>query len=416
MEIKIGQSLFLGGDSVYKIEPPVSGLRSPAIRTLENERFSRDGGYVSGHFHGNRTIVIKGFYIGEDCEDAIDLRKTLLSYLRIRYRLPIRVTTAHGQYNTEGYVVDVKADIENLVAGEFQITLQCPDPVFYESLMGQVIWHTETLDDGVTGKNLFNNEATPIIKSTIVDETVLDTGIRITCNANGASGEYYSYCGYMLIEASKVAGKKLTLSFDTEGHTQDNKYRVYIGLCRADGTDRVSKSALSFSDNGHHSLSWTVVEDEDRPYIIATLYLYSGVVTRTVGEYIDYTNIKLEVGDESSGYIPYGDPVTKTIDNTGGVDVYPVITVTGIVDGIEIENATTGLTMQIDIETENADDEVKIDMEKREITVNGESANENRSLTSAWWCLQPGENEIVTSIGNSATAEIKYKKGFAGII
>lgn len=157
---------------------------------------------------------------------------------------------------------------------------------------------------GGVGKNLFNKDAAPTVKSSPISRTILDTGIRLTCVTADVSGERYEYCAYTPIEASKVAGKKLTLSFDAEGHTQDNKYRAYIGLCRADGTNYVSKSGIPFSDNGHHSVSWTVVEEDGKPYIRIVLYLYSGVVTRTVGEYIDYTNIQLEVGDETT-YEPF---------------------------------------------------------------------------------------------------------------
>lgn len=134
MQIKIGSTLFIGGDSKYQIAPPLEGLETPAIRIGEGVYAGRDGGFVSGHFYGNRTIVINGFYIGSDCAEATQLRQDLFRLLRIRYRLPIIITDFNdSRFFTEGYLDDVKSNITSPVAGEFQITLLCPDPFLYEA-------------------------------------------------------------------------------------------------------------------------------------------------------------------------------------------------------------------------------------------------------------------------------------------
>lgn len=255
MEIKIGETLFIGGDSDYKLSPPVQGLESPAYRVGDGIYAGRDGGYVSGHFYGHRTITIKGFYIGTNCENAAELRKVLFSYLRIRYRLPILITTSEGQYYTEGFVTDVKADVENLVSGEYQITLLCPDPILYEAENNEVIWVEETLTDG---------SSTPI-------------------------------------------------------------------------------------------------------------------------------------------------------SNDGEVEIYPIITITGVVNNLELINEATEQTMQINITTENADDEIIVDMNSRIITLNGSAINEYRTLNSSWWCLNQETNDIVFDSNGSATATIKFRKGISGI-
>lgn len=131
MQIKIGSILYIGGDSPFKLSPPVTGLESPAIRVGDGLYAGRDGGFVSGHFYGHRTIVVNGFYIGADCENASELRETLFGLLRIRYLHQIIITTETGDWFTEGVVSNVKADITSLVAGNFQITLLCPDPILY---------------------------------------------------------------------------------------------------------------------------------------------------------------------------------------------------------------------------------------------------------------------------------------------
>ena len=131
MQIKIGNILYIGGDSAYHLSSPVQGLESPDIRVGDGLYAGRDGGFVSGHFYGHRTIVLSGFYVGADCEEASELRETLFGLLRIRYVHPIVITTASNVWYCEGVVSNVKADIESLVAGKYQVTLLCPDPMLY---------------------------------------------------------------------------------------------------------------------------------------------------------------------------------------------------------------------------------------------------------------------------------------------
>lgn len=133
MIIKIGDNIQLGGNSKYQLEPGISGLSSANIRTGDGVYSGRDGGYVSSQLYGTRTITMTGFYIGENCEEADNLRRGLVSNLHIRYLYPIYITTFSQQhYFTEGYVTDIKSDIEGRRSGEFQITLLCPDPIMYD--------------------------------------------------------------------------------------------------------------------------------------------------------------------------------------------------------------------------------------------------------------------------------------------
>lgn len=169
MQIKIGNILYIGGDSPFNLAPPVQGLESPAIRIGDGLYAGRDGGFVSGHFYGHRTIVLNGFYIGGDCDEASELRETLFGLLRIRYRHPISITTARGIFYTEGFVSDVKAEIENLVSGKFQISLVCPDPILYRILSTTEIESMYVTQNFTAGSPLTINNAgvvnvPPIIK------------------------------------------------------------------------------------------------------------------------------------------------------------------------------------------------------------------------------------------------------------
>lgn len=259
MQIKIGSTLYIGGSSKYQLSPNIQGLECPAIRVGDGLYAGKDGGYVSGHFYGHRTIIIPGFYIGSDCDEADGLRKLLFGFMRIRYRLPICIRDfSDNYYFTEGYVTSVKASITNPVSGDFQLTLLCPDPNLY-----------------------------------YID------------NFSAVTPKYFE------------------------------------------------------------------------------------------------TNLRS----------------TTTISNEGNVDAYPIITITGIVHDVTIENTTTLQTMEIEITTTNATDVLMINMDKRVITLNGDVINANRSTDSSWWYLLPENNEIALTFGNgsSATAKLKYKKGYVGI-
>ena len=182
MRIKIGTTLYLGGDSRYQLSPPIQGLASPAIRVGDGLYAGRDGGFVSGHYYGHRTLVFQGFYIGADCEEASELRETLFSLLRIRYLQPIVISTEMGDYYTEGVISDVKADLESLVAGKYQITLLCPDPILYQLEGGTSsanTWFTEQLTPSSSTTNQIGNSGSvddyPIITCTGVFDSLAIT-------------------------------------------------------------------------------------------------------------------------------------------------------------------------------------------------------------------------------------------------
>lgn len=153
MEFRIGRGLVIGGESKYCLAPPVEGLDHPDIRIGEGVYAGRDGGFVSGHFYGQRTIILNGFYIGANCEEADRLRRELFSYLRIRYTLPIFIVDFSGNnYYTEGYISDVKSNITGPVSGEYQLTLLCPDPIIYyggDGISEATTWTTQELDPGI---------------------------------------------------------------------------------------------------------------------------------------------------------------------------------------------------------------------------------------------------------------------------
>ena len=127
-------NLTIGQGSKYHIRAPITGLDKPPIRMGSGDWSGRDSGYVSSQFYGRRTIVINGFYIGQNCDEADALRADLSNSLPIRQSLPTFITSFSGkQYYTEAYLLDCKLPISDSRSGEYQITLLCPDAYLYEA-------------------------------------------------------------------------------------------------------------------------------------------------------------------------------------------------------------------------------------------------------------------------------------------
>lgn len=125
--------LIIGGDTEYKLVPGITGLGKPGIRMGSGQFGGRDGGYVSSQYYDMRIINIPGHYLGDTCEDAQALRAAL-NAIPIRKLLPVFVTTFTGQiYYLEGYINDLKNDIEADTDGAFNIQLVAPDPYLYDA-------------------------------------------------------------------------------------------------------------------------------------------------------------------------------------------------------------------------------------------------------------------------------------------
>lgn len=132
MEFDI-DGLIIGGNTNFKLTPTITGLGKPGIRMGSGQFGGRDGGYVSSQYYDMRIVNIPGHYLGDDCDDAEALRAQL-NAIPIRKLLPIFITTFTGQkWFTEGYINDLKNEIEAATDGAFNIQLVCPDPYLYDA-------------------------------------------------------------------------------------------------------------------------------------------------------------------------------------------------------------------------------------------------------------------------------------------
>ena len=407
MEFKIGDNLFIGKDS-YQLSPPVQGLESPAIRTGDGLYAGRDGGYFVGHFYGYRTIVLNGFYIGSDCEDAAELGMNLTYYLQIRKNLPILITLNDGtQYYTEGRITDIKSDVENLKASKFQITLLCQDPIFYKAEEGEVVWNEEVITDGESNRNLVQSiGANWVTSNASIAET--DGVFKMTAGPNVLARCVLPLYGLVEGETYVVSLKVKSVSVSSLGsaYTYARVRELSTGGNWIGNSQRMPVT----SDYAAYSFSFTATSVTN-PFL--WFYLTS-VNTNTNNIEIYVKDIQLESGSTATDYKPYGESPSIIAKNNGDVEIAPIITVSGATDGIEIANNTTEQTMQLDVETESGDT-VVIDMDKRIITLNGNAINETRSLSSTWWGLLLENNEIRATVDLGASVEIKWRDGYSGI-
>jgi len=111
-----------------------------------------------------------------------------------------------------------------------------------------------------------------------------------------------------------------------------------------------------------------------------------------------------------------GMPVT--VNNTGDVPLYPVITLTDKVTNPTLLNVTTGQFFFLSGLVTAPGDTLVIDMKNRTVLLNGGSVLPYVTTTSAWWQLLPGNNDIKLTSSDSSdpvTATIEWRSGVRGI-
>lgn len=179
MYFRIGNEIQIGGNSPYQLEPGIEGLGSADIRTGDGLYAGVDGGYVSSQLYGTRTITLTGFYVASNCEQADELRRNLTTKLHIRYLYPIFIHSFGGSdYFVEGYITDIKADIDGVRANEFQITILCPDPIIYDGGDGEdpdSVWREQRFFPAGGGDNTIKNDGMMEVYPIITLQGILHT-------------------------------------------------------------------------------------------------------------------------------------------------------------------------------------------------------------------------------------------------
>lgn len=96
-----------------------------------------------------------------------------------------------------------------------------------------------------------------------------------------------------------------------------------------------------------------------------------------------------------------------TVNNPGEVEAYPLITARGPLTALEIQNVTTGKTMNFPVLTMTASDILTIDTrpEILSVKINGNNAFASMSASSSLWTIQPGSNQLkIVTAGTSSNS------------
>lgn len=159
-----------------------------------------------------------------------------------------------------------------------------------------VDYRGDTEQASYTGKNLFNKDAAPLLDYGAT-HSVLPTGVRVTHNSESVRNCFTRY----IYNVQNYIGQTITLSA-TASASASNVPRIVIGTCDSSGGNRVEKSGDSGS--GALSVSYTIASGDE--YIYYQLYSNYGVGTGVqVGDYVDYTDVQLEVGSTATSWEPF---------------------------------------------------------------------------------------------------------------
>lgn len=149
-----------------------------------------------------------------------------------------------------------------------------------------------SLEVKVIGKNLLDKNKEALGSN--VTKTVLDTGIRVTTKVAGNA----RYCG-IEIGKDELLGKKVTISANIAvSGTNNASARLFFGKYNTPSTSGIG-TALTSTGSNTVTIPNTFYSGTDRIYLL----LYSNVNGDTsIDNYVDYTNLQVEIGEEATDY------------------------------------------------------------------------------------------------------------------
>ena len=169
------------------------------------------------------------------------------------------------------------------------------------------------VDVNVHVKNLFDKSMTPVIK-TGASAAQLDTGVRVTASSTISN----SFVRYDL-GIQVVPGKVYTLSAKIK-ESADNFGCARLGVIDENGNEK--KAAYAYANTPTRS----IIASDDMAGCVLRLTLYSNngsSGTPVVGDYVDYTDIQVEISDAPTPYEPYKPIQTLTIPTPNGLPAVP---------------------------------------------------------------------------------------------
>lgn len=289
--------------------------------------------------YGNRTLTItlessEGTRL--EREARIEQMLNWLDGWWVNIVLPDDVDTRHRYMRG---TVSVKKIYNNLAHAQVQVTAIC-EPWKYAA--------AETIVPVfLCGKNLFNNADLVKLYGGGASVTQINTGLRATW-ASGSS----AFSLLKLYPLDLIAGQTVTLSATMTPHGAGTP-AIFLGYVGASGSPR--KSAAKLMSTG--SVSVQVEKQEGYDYLGLWVYSNNGTPASSMsaGDYIDYTNLQLELGDKATDYAAYSagatSPKSVMLKNDRLV-VCPLVTVQGtiqLINGASSYSLTEGVYQLPDV-------------------------------------------------------------------
>lgn len=172
----------------------------------------------------------------------------------------------------------------------------------------------------VCGKNLLDNTKQPFAGTNTNFQTI-NTGIRAISTATSTASNTNNSGRFVVCDIQQFIGKKITLSTYAKS-SSSNKGFMYLRLCKQNGdvSNDYGTQGSGVTLDGYLSVTYTIPSNiGEYHYVLVSLYSARNTAV-TQGDYVDYTNLQLELSDQATNYEPYQGN-TYNIDLPSGMEL-----------------------------------------------------------------------------------------------
>lgn len=211
----------------------------------------------------------------------------------------------------------------------------------------------------LSGKNIFDCQNPNVLFRSAASHSSLETGIRVTILQKAP----YMYACFKIVPAKLVVGSKITASWKTQAEAA-GRYIVVMGYANSvEDFKKVTETSLA------STLTMTVEESYASLYNYVAIWLYANrAEPLDAGEYVDYTDVQIEISATATAYEPYVNTSNTIIELVPGSRkaVIPVL-----YSSKPITVTHNGYTVAMAAETEYIVPEFELKEGDNEFTITG---------------------------------------------
>jgi phage minor structural protein len=161
-------------------------------------------------------------------------------------------------------------------------------------------YYGNTTQETTSGKNIFNKDETPQYSSGYVSSTPLDTGIRVSLTAGSINYRYTA----IKLGGSELLGKTITL-YSKITASASNIGSIYLYFGKNGGSSAIQVIGTRLVSTG--SKTYEIPSSFPSGADIINVLFYANVngSPTASGDYVDYTNLQIEIGSQATSYEPY---------------------------------------------------------------------------------------------------------------